>query len=98
MKEATPKDNAIRWMNALNGATAIVAGIASKEDTTEYLKEVIKELADFLYDVEPATTQLEDDIANAKTQADLEALKEAVVKSDSVKLFSAWNEAKIKIQ
>ncbi len=98
MKEATPKDNAIRFMNALNGATTIVAGMVSREDTTDYIKDLITELANFLYDIEPATTQLEDDISNAKTQADLEVLKEAVVKSDSVKLFSAWNEAKIKLQ
>jgi len=95
MKESTPKDNAIRWMNSLTNAANIIANLHI--DDLNAVTTEIQKLANWFYDVEPSLNELEENILHAKTIDELDSLKEAVVKTDSVKMFNLWNEIKIKL-
>jgi hypothetical protein len=79
-------------MNSLTNATNALS------KTEEWiLTDKIFELANWFYGLEPARTDIESKIESAKTIEDLNALKEEIVKSDSVALFNAWNDKKIKL-
>ena len=96
MREAATKDQAIRWMNALNWATTVVVSVADRA-TIEDVKKMVAELANFLYELEPSESELEKKINEAKTIEDLNAVKEEVVKTDKVSVFNLWNTQKIKL-
>ena len=94
MRDSTPKDNQIRWMNSLTNTSNL---LANKDLDNSELKEKIVDLANFIYNIEPRLTELEESIEECKTVDELEPLKEEVVKTDSVKMFNTWNDKKIKL-
>jgi hypothetical protein len=58
---------------------------------------LIKDYANFFYDIEPNVTEHQKNIEACKTVEELEALKDVIRMSDSVSLFNLWNEQKIKL-
>jgi len=92
------KDEQIRWMNSVTNATSIVSQLISGKTIDDVMvKEKIVEYCNFLYWIEPEKTELESRINSAKSFPELDALKEAVVKTDSVSMFNLWNEKRISI-
>lgn len=90
------KDESIRWMNALNWSTSIVSAMISNKPDGD-IKLAIKDVANFLYNLEPDVTDLQDKINKAQSIDELDSLKEEVAKTDSVSIYWLWNERKIKL-
>lgn len=90
------KEEQIRWMNSIWQWVNLLQGQLTKENEEE-IKTRVYGLANFFYGIEPERTDIESKIESAKTVEDLNALKEQIVKSDSVLLFNKFNDRKIQL-
>ena len=87
-------DERIRWQNSLTNSSNIV----SRLWTIENYKEMIEDLANFFYNIEPKVTELHKMIEQANTSEELDAMKDLIKHTDSITMFNLWNEKKIKIK
>lgn len=58
---------------------------------------IIKDYANFFYDIEPNVTEHQKNIESCKTVEELEAMKDIIRMTDSVSMFNLWNEKKISL-
>ena len=88
-------DQRIKWMNAINNATLIIAN--QKEDSTSPIRDAIEDLANWFYLLEPMNNAIEDKIDACNSKEELASLKEEIAATKDKNVFSRFNQKIIEL-
>lgn len=88
-------DQRIKWMNAINNATLIIAN--QKSDLSAPLKESIEDLANWFYLLEPINSDIEEKIRLCNTKEQLALLKDEIAATKDKAIYASFNDKIIEL-